>query len=1312
MKLILKGIIDFVATTCIIVLLTTCLLLSQFTIIYSAQQTYFSKKMLQNDDSISLSIITSTPPQVINYTPTGIIPISYPSIWINFSAEMNHTESENGFTLSPWTTGGSFEWNITSPGNETLKYVFSGVLPYSTTFTVTLNSNIVMSLVTMDFLDGNANGVPEGSPIDDVTWQFTTEADTIPPTVNGHAPTGTNVPVQSEIAVHFSEYINTTSFFNAFNITPPVAGSFNYYDYDNFTFTPDSNLALNTTYTVTLNASILKDSNGVYLDSNGNGVPQGSPLDDYKWNFTTANKVDMTPPKVSNYNPKVATTSITATISVQFSEAMNGTSLTSCFNITPYISGSLLISFSSLVYYPSQNLPTGTMFTVIINGSLAMDLANYTLDGNGNGISEGSPVDDFTWQFTTQSADTYPPFVTGTMPGIVANVDVNTNVTISFTERMNETGLSSAFTIMPFVTGSFIYVDAIYNIYLKFNPDNPLNYNTTYTIKLNGSIAKDQAGNLLDGNINHISEGSPIDDYSWQFTTKVSTLDTTPPVSNVIPSTPYWRTTTPMTIEAMASDADSIVSFVALYCRYRVNNVSSWSLYQLFGTNDTTAPYQWSFTWPNGQGVYEFYTRATDNASNLEAAPGVADAGWAYDTTAGTQTISAIAPYWKTASPVTVTANPTDTLSGVKNVALYYRFRASNTSAWGAWTLFGTNDTVTPYQWSFSMPGGEGVYDFVTRVTDVAGNIETMPAIAEEDLGYDFTTPASTSTPAAEYWQSSNPFTINATATDSVSGILNVGLYYRYRPDNASAWTSFLHFGVNDTVAPYQWSFNWFNGQGIYEFYTRATDNALNTEAAPAVKDSGLAYDATAPSSNAIKNNPYRRNTSKMNIVSNVSGDLSGVAQVALYYRYRIDNATTFGAWTRFGTNETAAPYNWTFNWPVGQGVYEFYTRAVDNVSNIEAAPVSADAGWQYDSVPPRVFSISPTGLLNPLNSIVAITFNESMNKSSVENSFSITPVVTGSFSWNGDTFRFTPSAALLNSVMYSVKFTGTAKDLAGNTLDGNSNGVAQGSPSDDVSWTFTTVPDTTAPAAITNLAVTLNPNGSVNLTWTAPGDDGSVGTATSYDIRYSTVPINATNWANATNATGEPTPGVAGTAQKMSIAGLAEGFTYYFAIVASDEVPNDSPLSNVVNVTLASPTDTTPPATPTGVQAVAETTGIRVTWTAVSDADLNHYAIYRSTNNATFTLVTNVTSGTSYLDTNVVNGTTYYYKLTATDDSENESPFSTTTKAAWTVEIVTPPPTTPKDYTLIIAIVVIGALVGVFVAYKLFKGRKGPKEE
>jgi hypothetical protein len=89
--------------------------------------------------------------------------------------------------------------------------------------------------------------------------------------------------------------------------------------------------------------------------------------------------------------------------------------------------------------------------------------------------------------------------------------------------------------------------------------------------------------------------------------------------------------------------------------------------------------------------------------------------------------------------------------------------------------------------------------------------------------------------------------------------------------------------------------------------------------------------------------------------------------------------------------------------------------------------------------------------------------------------------------------------------------------------------------------------------------------NSLVNLTWTAPGDDGVVGRATRYDLRYSTSPITATNFALATPALGLPTPAPAGTIEHYSIGGLNSGATYYFAIKTVDDAGNWSAMSNVV---------------------------------------------------------------------------------------------------------------------------------------------------
>ncbi len=114
-----------------------------------------------------------------------------------------------------------------------------------------------------------------------------------------------------------------------------------------------------------------------------------------------------------------------------------------------------------------------------------------------------------------------------------------------------------------------------------------------------------------------------------------------------------------------------------------------------------------------------------------------------------------------------------------------------------------------------------------------------------------------------------------------------------------------------------------------------------------------------------------------------------------------------------------------------------------------------------------------------------------------------------------------------------------------------------------------TTAPDVTAPAAITDLAGTPGTqSGSVQLSWTAPGDDGMVGTAVSYEIRYATSPIDAGNWDAATPVDGVPAPQDAGTPESLLVTGLAWSQQYYFAIKTADEVPNVSALSNVAAVT------------------------------------------------------------------------------------------------------------------------------------------------
>ena len=110
----------------------------------------------------------------------------------------------------------------------------------------------------------------------------------------------------------------------------------------------------------------------------------------------------------------------------------------------------------------------------------------------------------------------------------------------------------------------------------------------------------------------------------------------------------------------------------------------------------------------------------------------------------------------------------------------------------------------------------------------------------------------------------------------------------------------------------------------------------------------------------------------------------------------------------------------------------------------------------------------------------------------------------------------------------------------------------------------FTVPLDNTAPATISDLTATGgNGNGEILLSWTAPGDDGSEGTAVSYEIRMSSAEITQSNWDNAEVVDHLLSPDEGGETQSLTISGLTPGETYYFAITATDEVPLTSAVSN-----------------------------------------------------------------------------------------------------------------------------------------------------
>ncbi|WP_035347085.1 fibronectin type III domain-containing protein [Edaphobacter aggregans] len=88
---------------------------------------------------------------------------------------------------------------------------------------------------------------------------------------------------------------------------------------------------------------------------------------------------------------------------------------------------------------------------------------------------------------------------------------------------------------------------------------------------------------------------------------------------------------------------------------------------------------------------------------------------------------------------------------------------------------------------------------------------------------------------------------------------------------------------------------------------------------------------------------------------------------------------------------------------------------------------------------------------------------------------------------------------------------------------------------------------------------------------------------------------------------------------------------------------------------------DTFPPLTPTGLAAIPSNTGaaptIDLSWQPTTDPDLAGYHVYRRTESGTFQRLTqHPTLGPAFSDTAVTPGIPYTYRVTAVDNTRNES--------------------------------------------------------
>jgi len=228
--------------------------------------------------------------------------------------------------------------------------------------------------------------------------------------------------------------------------------------------------------------------------------------------------------------------------------------------------------------------------------------------------------------------------------------------------------------------------------------------------------------------------------------------------------------------------------------------------------------------------------------------------------------------------------------------------------------------------------------------------------------------------------------------------------------------------------------------------------------------------------------------------------------------------------------------------------------------------------------------------------------------------------------------------------------------------------GWAESQRSDEVyAFSVNNSGDSVAPSAISDLSAAPGPSGGmVSLYWTAPGNDGNVGEASHYLIRYST--NSSQDWAAFSSLAGgsRTVDGPGGITESEEIGGLFGGVTYYFAVKTVDQVGNTALISNVVSGAAA--LDLYPPQPPSEL-SVADAPGdeggsLDLAWTLSPDdgggaGDVYGYRVFRRTLTGSYVSTApyaSVGRGVSaYRDPAAITNVRYYYSVAAFD-STNDS--------------------------------------------------------
>jgi hypothetical protein len=412
-------------------------------------------------------VLDATSPYVSMAAPTGTGNSIYAYIKVIFSEDINHEPVEETFSY----TDGTFTWDHTngffSWDDNTMIFHPYENLSYGSRYTVMITTAATDKVG--NGLDGDGDGIFEGAN-DTYSWDFqtTAEPDNDPPYVVNVYPyiNAQDIEVHDTISIEFSEIMNEISVEEAFSYTDGeriFSSSDGIFAWNGkiTTFTPLESFDYGTEYWVTISE--------LAWDISGNAISA-----EFTWKFTTAS--DTNPPNIIAHSPSGDNVTASTVITITFDEPMNKGSAEDAFIVVPFVNGSYSWTGNTLIFTPDSDLEYGTIYYIY------MEIG--AKDEAGNALEQ-----PYQFSFTTEP-DVYPPYIIGHSPS-GDEVELNTTITITFNEPMQNQSVEQAFSIAPNVSGAFTWSGNL----LIFIPVELAN-NTLYTVTI-GTGAKDTTGNNL-----------------------------------------------------------------------------------------------------------------------------------------------------------------------------------------------------------------------------------------------------------------------------------------------------------------------------------------------------------------------------------------------------------------------------------------------------------------------------------------------------------------------------------------------------------------------------------------------------------------------------------------------------------------------------------------------------------------------------------------------------------------------------------------------------------------------------------------------